>query len=216
MSAAVSTSLADRLADLGDIDPSRIRCDPAPGQATVEDLLRIRQFDGRRYELVDSTLVEKIMGWKESLLAGVLLQWLLNFLDENTIGVATGADGMSRLFGTTVRGPDVAFVSWARLPGGRIPTEPIPDLVPDFVIEVLSKGNTRGEMSRKRREYFQAGVGSLLMVDPRNRTVAIYQTADQVAIACEGEIIEAGPMLPGWTVDTAALFAKLDQQAPSP
>ena len=155
MNAAVSSSLADRIADLGDIPLSRVRCDPPPGQATIADLLRAQAADGRLYELVDNTLVEKAMGWQESMLAGVLLHWLHNYLDEHDLGVATGADGLSRLFGDTVRGPDVAFVSWGRLPDG-IPSVPVPDLVPDFVIEVLSASNTRGEMSRSlaRAEIF--------------------------------------------------------------
>ena len=68
--------------------------------------------------------------------------------------LVTGADGMTRLFGDTVRGPDVAFVTWERL-GGRVPERPIPDLVPNFAVEVISRGNTYGEISRKRREYFQ-------------------------------------------------------------
>jgi hypothetical protein len=31
------------------------------------------------------------------------------------------------------------------LPDGRIPTAPIPDLVPNFVVELLSVSNTYGE-----------------------------------------------------------------------
>ncbi len=44
------------------------------------------------------------------------------------------------------------------MPNGKLPTDPVPELVPDFVVEVLGAGNTRGEMARKRREYFLAGV----------------------------------------------------------
>ena len=57
-----------------------------------------------------------------------------------------------------VRIPDVAFVSWDRLPGGKRPNGPIPHLVPDLVVEMLSKSNTKREMDRKLREYFEAGV----------------------------------------------------------
>ncbi len=140
--AAVSTRLADRLADLGNIPVERVCSEPPPGKATITDLIRLQGQDGRLYELVDGTLVEKAMGWQESLLAAVLSHWLLDFLDQHDLGLVTGPDGMSRLFGNTVRGPDVAFVSWSRLPGGRVPAEPIPDLVPDLVIEILSVGNT--------------------------------------------------------------------------
>jgi Uma2 family endonuclease len=126
MNAAVTSSLAERLADLGSIPISRVRSDPAPGMATTDDLLRVQGSDGHLYELVDRTLVEKANGWLQSLLASVLIQWFRNFLDQNNLGVVTGADGMSRLFGDTVRCTDVAFISWARLPDGRIPKDPNP------------------------------------------------------------------------------------------
>lgn len=214
VNAAVSFSLEDRIYDLGGIDPSRVRSVPAPGSATIDDLIRAQAEDGRLYELVDNTLVEKAMEWQESLLAMVLARWLGNFLDTHNLGVVTGPDGMSRLFGDTVRGPDVAFVSWSRMQGGRLPTDPVPDLVPDFVIEVLSLGNTRPEMARKRREYFQAGVRLVWMIDPRRRTVAVFTGAESVSIAQEFDRIDGGDVLPGWDVDLEKLFAELDRRSP--
>lgn len=212
MSAALATTWEDRLADLGNIPADRILLQPPPGTATVEDVARIRDVERRLCELVDGTLVEKAMGWQESLLAGVLIQWLRNFLDENRLGVATGPDGMTRLFGDTVRGPDVAFVAWDRLPNGRLPSTAIPDLVPNFVIEVLSVGNTYGEMSRKRREYFHAGVQLLWLVDPRRRTVTIYRSSNEYEVVNEGAALSGENVLPGWIVDTGKLFGKLDEE----
>lgn len=214
VNAAVSFSLADRILDLGGVDAARIRSNPPPGFATVDDLIRATAEDGRLYELVDGTLVEKAMGWQESMLAMVLVQWLRNFLDVHDLGLISGPDGMSRLFGDTVRGPDVAFVSWSRLPEGRIPTDPVPLLVPDFVIEVLSVGNTRSEMSRKRREYFQAGVRLVWMIDPRCRTVAVFTSPETVRIAEEFDQIDGDKVLPGWTVELEMLFAELDRKGP--
>lgn len=212
MSIALATTWEQRLNDLGNVPASRVRSDPAPGTATVDDLTRLRNTERKLYELVDGTLVEKSMGWQESLLAGILLHWLHGYLDLHRIGVATGADGMTRLFGETVRGPDVAFFAWNRMPNGQIPTDPIPDLVPNFVIEVLSTGNTYAEMSRKRREYFQAGVELLWMVDHRTRTVTAFRTALEATVYSEDKIIDGGNVLPGWQVNIAELFSRLDRQ----
>jgi Uma2 family endonuclease len=210
MSIALATTWEDRLNDLGNVSSTRVRCDPAPGTATVEDVTRLRDTERRLYELVDGTLVEKAMGWAESFLAAILVQWLNNFLDAEHLGLATGPDGMTRLFSDTVRGPDVAFVSWARLPGGRVPTKPVPDLVPNFVIEVLSIGNTYAEMSRKRREYFHAGVELLWMVDHRARTITVFRSAQDSTVLTEGQIVDGGTVLPGWQVNIADLFGRLD------
>ncbi len=213
MSVAKASTWEERMFDLGNIPMTRVRSEPAPGTASVDDVVRLRNSERRLYELVDGTLVEKAMGWQESLLAGILLQWLNNYLDQNRLGVATGPDGMTRLFGDTVRGPDVAFVGWDRMPGGQIPKEPVPDLVPNFVIEVLSVGNTFGEMSRKRREYFQAGVELLWMVDHRSRTVTVFRTAQDSTVFTDEQKLDGGKVLPGWQIDIAELFSRLDRKA---
>lgn len=210
MNIALATTWADRLCDLGNVPASRIRMESAPGTATMEDVTRLHDTEGRLYELVDGTLVEKAIGWQESLLAGILLQWLNNYLDAHRLGVATGADGMTRLFGDTVRGPDVAFVARQRLPQGQIQRAPIPDLVPNFVVEVLSPSNTYAEMSRKRREYFQAGVQLLWMVDHRSRTVTVFRSALDATVCSDDRVIDGGDVLPGWQVNIAELFSRLD------
>ena len=105
MSVALATTLEERLADLGNVPASRVRRVPAPGTARIEDVIRLSESEGRLFELVDATLVEKAIGWQESPLAGVLMQWLNNYLDQYPMGVATGPDGMTRLFSDTVRGP---------------------------------------------------------------------------------------------------------------
>lgn len=212
MSIALPTTWEERLHDLGNIPTSRVRTDPTPGTATAEDVTRIRDTERRLFELVDGTLVEKSKGWQESLLAGILLHWLHSYLDSNRLGVATGADGMTRLFGDTVRSPDVAFVAWERMPNGQIPKDPIPDLVPNFVIEVLSPSNTYAEMSRKRRECFHAGVELLWMVDHRARTVTVFNSSLDATVHSEDEVIDGGRVLPGWQVNIAELFARLDRQ----
>ncbi len=127
MSVAFPESLADRLSDLGNIPLSRIVMQPALGSATIADWVRLRQTEKRLCELVDGTLVEKTIGWRESLLAMLLGRWLGNFVDQNKSGVMTGPDGFTRIFSDLIRGPDVAYVAWDRMPGGRLPTAAVPE-----------------------------------------------------------------------------------------
>ena len=60
-------TIGDLLRRLGDIPPDRVRFSPIPGTATIDDLLR---SENRGCELIEGTLVEKPMGWEESLLGG--------------------------------------------------------------------------------------------------------------------------------------------------
>src|SRR4029450_3435325 len=108
-----------------------------------------------------------------------------------------------------VRIPDVAFASWDRFPGGEIPTDPVPDIAPDLAVEVLSPGNTPGEMSRKLREYFAAGVRLVWFVDPKTKSVTVYTSRTRSKTIPSTGTLDFGKVLPGFEVSVASLFAKL-------
>src|SRR5207244_67545 len=113
------------------------------------------------------------------------------------LGVVSGPDATMRLAPGLVRLPDVAFVAWARFPDGKLPAEPIPELVPDLAVEVLSRGNTEAEMERKRNEYFAAGVRLVWYLDPEPRTVRVYTNPTEVRLMTEDEALDGGEVLPG-------------------
>ena len=213
---AMATTLEDRLIELGGIAASRVRLDPAPGQATLADLIAINESRERGlYELVDGSLVEKAMGYEASVVAMAIAHILRHFVSKNQLGLVSGADGFFRLL-TSTRGPDVAVVARERLPGGNFPTQPYPQLAPNLVVEVLSPGNTKAEMARKRLEYFHNSVQIVWMVDCTNRTVAIYTSPSDVRVVGEEETIDGGDAIPGFTSPVADFFIDLDigQQEP--
>jgi len=207
-------TLQDRLADLGNIPLDRIRMNPPPGQATTADWLVVQEERTGLCELIDGTLVEKPIGWLESLLGAVLVRWLGSFVTSRNLGIVIGADGYTELYPETVRAPDMAFIARSRLPNGKLPVAPLPKLVPNFVIEILSQENTYSEMSRKRREYFQAGVQLVWIVDHRLRTITAYSAPNQFRVFSAGDTISGDPVLPDWLFNTAELFEVLDQQPP--
>jgi Uma2 family endonuclease len=209
--AAIET-LADLLEQLGGIAPDRVRFRPAPGTATEEDVLAIHDREGRLCELVHGVLVEKAVGLRESFLAIALASILRGFVRPRNLGMVTGEAGMMRLMAGLIRIPDVAFISWERLPHRRVPTEPLPDLAPDLAVEVLSVGNTPAEMARKRQEYFGAGVYMVWQVDPRTRTVEVFTTPDQSTVLHEAQTLHGGTVLPGFTLPLQELFSELDLQ----
>ncbi len=168
---ANTATLGDLLERLGKIPANRVRLHPFPGTATEKDVLRILDRENRPCELVDGTLVEKTVGYEESEAACLLATFLNMFVRPRKLGIVTGADGTIRLFPGLVRIPDVAFASWRCFPGQKRSKSPIPQIAPDLVVEVLSKGNTKAEMTRKVGEYFSAGVRLVWLVDIRKQTV---------------------------------------------
>ena len=210
MNAAVAWTLIDRLNDLGGIAADRVRLQPQPGSATVVDLITANASDKPLCELIDQTLVEKAMGYEASVVAAAILEILRRFVIPRKLGLVSGADGMFRLLSSLVRGPDVAFVSRARLPGGRFPTDPYPALAPDLAVEVLSPGNTRAEMTRKRIEYFHSGVRLVWVVDCSDRSVAVYSSPSSFRVLTAADSIDGGEVLPGFLQPVAEFFADLD------
>lgn len=201
-------TIADLLHQLGDIPPHRVRCNPVPGTATIEDMLRA---ENAHCELVDETLVEKAMGLEESFLAAWLNTLLNQFVIPRNLGIVTGEAGFYELPGGPVRGPDVTFTSWERMANRRRPTEPIPALTPDLAVEVLSVSNTPAEMLRKRGEYFRAGVRLVWEIDPRARTMRVYTSETEFTDLTATDTLDGGAVLPGFTLPLAQLFAELDR-----
>jgi Uma2 family endonuclease len=201
-------TLADLLERLGGVSPQRIRMQPSLGTATAKDVVEIEQREKRLFELVDGVLVEKIMGYHEAWIASVLIYALQHHVLAHDLGVVTGPDGMIRFPGNLVRMPDVAFASWGCFPGGEIPDEAAPEIVPDLAVEVLSEGNTPGEMSRKLREYFAAGVPLVWFVDPKSKSVTVYTSASRSKTIAQDGTLDGGKVLPGFSIPVAKLFVK--------
>jgi Uma2 family endonuclease len=213
MSTAVvqELTLADVLQQLGGISPRRIRFRPAPGTATEEDVVKIRDRDRRLFELIDGVLVEKVMGYWESVLAIELGRLLGNFVRGKKLGTLAGEAGMLRLSPGLVRIPDLSFISRARLAHHRRARAAILPLAPDLAIEVLSEGNTPKEMARKIREYFDSGCRLVWLVDPRTRTVAVYNSLAKPIVFTEKQTLSGGDVLSGFRLPLRKLFSLLDE-----
>ncbi len=204
-------TVEDLVEQLGNIPLRRIRMTPTPGCATEVDLIEAEQRYQGLFELVDGVLVEKAVGFRESILAGALSSILLGFVSPRNLGVISGPDGMVRLLPGLVRGPDVAFASWDRFPDRRIPKEPIPTLAPNLVVEILSESNTLKEMERKRGEYFSQGVSVVWEIDPETRTATLYLPDGTETVLNERDRIDGGEVLPGFSLELSELFAELDR-----
>ncbi len=201
-------TVADLQRRFGPIPFSRICRNPAPGAATEADVVWLNDHEDRLCELVDGILVEKTVGLEESWIAGLILTLINNHVLPKNLGFATGADGMYRLWLGRVRIPDLAFVSWDRIPGGQLPEEAIPNLIPDLVVEVISRGNTRKEMEEKLEDYFGKGVRLVWLVRPRTRVVDVYTAADQFTRLTASSTLDGGAVLPGFSIVVADLFRK--------
>lgn len=197
---------ADLHDHLGYIPLQRIRLYPPPGAATPDDVLAVQAQEDRLCELIDGVLVEKTVGYYESRLALLIGHFLEGFLDVYDLGIVLGADGVLQLQPGQVRIPDVSFVLWSRFPDRELPSEPIPRLVPDLAVEVLSASNTTQEMNRKLQEYFAAGTQLVWFVDPEAQRITSYRAPEQGVELGIDDVLGGGDVLPGFQLPIRDLF----------
>jgi Uma2 family endonuclease len=202
------SNFADLLHRLGDIPPNRIRCNPVPGTATLDDLLKP---ENAGCELVEGTLIDRPADFLIACTTPLLISWLFPAAREGNRGIVTNGLGPIEILPGTVRRPDLAFTPWSRLPGRRIPSDPIPAVVPELWVTCWRIGNTHSEMARKRGEYFRSGVLLVWEIDPRARTVRVYTSETAFTDLTAVDTLDGGTVLPGFTLPIAQLFAELDR-----
>jgi Uma2 family endonuclease len=202
-------NLAEFLRRIGDVSPERIRMKPPPGTATVKDVIAALEAPRKRIcELIDGVLVEKVMGAKESIFAGKIHAFLeLHYHEINVNpGLFLGEAGTLEMMPGLVRIPDLSFVSWERLGRDEWPDEPVPDLCPDLAVEVISKSNTKGEMTRKLRDYFEAGVVEVWYVYPDKQIIDIYSSPTKMRRIPKDGTLADSAVFPGFTLPLSKLF----------
>lgn len=205
---ATPLDLAQRF---GDIPLWRICFNPLPGQATEEDCIAINERSDRLCELVDGTLIDKVMGSFESLIAGNIVTELNIYLKGNRIGIAMGADGMLKLRIKLIRVPDASFISREHLRRSRFPRHGVAAVAPTIAVEVISEGNTKREMEEKLDEYFHYGAAEVWYVYPDTKTLERYTSRDNHLTLTVDDVITT-PILPGFSCPMAPLFVHPDEE----
>jgi Uma2 family endonuclease len=176
---------------------------------TADDFMR--QHGGETcVELVRGQVVRYPMpGGPHGLIAGNATALLHNSVREHGLGRVFSNDTFTRTrtkeTASTLRGPDVAFVSFARLPKGPVPEGPLP-VSPDLVIEVRSPTDRIPQLSSKASEYLDAGVTVVLVLDPDTESVAVYRENEFPIRMHNGDELSLPDVLPGFSVPVKKFF----------
>lgn len=105
----------------------------------------------------------------------------------------------------TVRGPDVAFWTFERLPADQVPVV-YANVAPDLCVEIKSPSNTPARMTEKVREYFACGARMVWVVDPEERTVTVYTQPGDGRVLWDNATLTGEPALPGFSCPVADFF----------
>ena len=176
--------------------------------ATAADLERLPD-DGFRYELVRGEVRKMTPASNEhGKIAALVTASLVQHVLANRLGSVYAAETGFRLASDpdTVRAPDAAFVCQARLDAVGAVAGYWPG-APDLAVEVVSPGDRSGEVAEKVAAWLEAGTQMVVVVEPRQRTVAVHRADGTVDVLREGDVLEGGKVVPGWEIAVAALFA---------
>ena len=174
---------------------------------TADDFLAMPD-DGKNYELVKGELVEMPSpGFMHAFVVAQFIASFGGFVEQNNLGIAIGGAGIYiEQDPDTVRAPDCAFISHARI------TMPLPNrgyifgLIPDLAVEVVSPDYSVAQAQARARMWLDSGVRLALAAHIATREIISY--GDDGAVQRFGMVDEFNcePVLPGFTCPVANIF----------
>jgi Uma2 family endonuclease len=149
--------------------------------ATVECLLTAEEF-GRRSdpghpeELVQGRIIAMPPPQpRHGQVCTKVIRLLDRYVDEHDLGQVLSNDSgvVTERDPDTVRGADVSFYSYDRLPRGPIPRGYFA-FPPNLIVEVCSPDDRWRDIITKVNEYLEAGVSAVIVLDPEPRTAFVF------------------------------------------
>ena len=104
--------------------------------------------------------------------------------------------------------PEVTYVSYERLPQSIFRNQACP-VPPELVIEIISPGQTMKEFEEKARDYFNAGVTRVWVVDPEALSIiAFFPDGTKQTYTGNTKIIDT--LLPGLELSPQLIFEEAE------
>lgn len=170
---------------------------------TLAEFLEWEQpLDGFKYEWNDGEIIQFSKMDKRQIYIYVLLNKIFNKkgLWENGV-LVTEYD--TQLSAIQMRRPDISYITdeqGKKANNGE-------DIIPEFVIEVISTNDKPYQIEKKITEYFKAGVKVVWNIYPEPQLVYVYTSRKQVQICMDDDICSATPVLPKFEVKVSEIFA---------
>ncbi|MBD2179929.1 Uma2 family endonuclease [Planktothrix sp. FACHB-1355] len=179
---------------------------------TVEDLenlqliLQEKQLD-YKLELVDGKI--QVMGLSDyisEVIIARLIFLLQSWVLPRQLGYVTGSSAGFRLPNGNLRGPDVSFVSAARL-------NPLPrsfaEIVPDLMVEVKSASDSIPPLQKKIQMFLELGTQVGILIDPDKLTVTVYRSTGEAIVLTENDMLTIPELFPGWELPISEIWPQV-------
>lgn len=177
----------------------------AKTRLTLEEFLALPETEPP-CEYVDGEVRQKVSpNAHHAALAGELSRLIGNYLAETGLGrVFTELRHYSSTLNRAYL-PDVSVILAPRVEQAF--RERVVGWPPDIAIEILSPDDRAVAIVDKVEMYRALEVPITLLVDPDERTIREYRPGQPAHTYRQGDTLDFGPVLSGFVLDVAALFA---------
>lgn len=176
------------------------------GNLSLQDFLVLPDSDDR-CELVDGELRPKVSPkYQHSKAQLRLLTLIHSWCEQCQAGRVLPEWGvlLKRQGRDWVPVPDLTYVSFERLPQSWAEDQPCP-VAPELVIEIISPGQSFGELTEKATDYLRAEVNRVWVVDTKAQSLTIFR-CDALPATLRAEASVEDSSLPGLVLPIARLF----------
>ena len=182
--------------------------------AASEKLISVTDYanrpeNGKREELVRGRIVElKVPYPRHGEICVKTILIVARYLHSHDIGrlLSNDAGVIMERGPDTVRGADVAFLSYKRRPKGALPRAEYIDELPELVFEIRSPTDRWRKVIGKAMECLNAGVTSVCVLDEQTQTARVYSDDDPGQILSADDDLTFPDILPGFSVKVREFF----------
>ena len=172
---------------------------------SAAELERLPDDDSVQIELDEGEVIKMApAGEEHSFIELELASLLHRFVKERDLGRVYPGDIGFRLNDGTVRSPDVSFVRKSRV--AEIQSKGFARGGPDLAVEIVSPNDSFRQLTRKVRQYFQAGCHTVWVIHPDRKEVEVFEATGADRTLTATERLEIPDLLPGFSVLVSDLF----------
>ena len=182
------------------------------GMSASKILLTAEEFDNypfeedKRYELDEGELIEMTRpAYKHNRVMMKLVMALGNYLADTGRGELLLSENLYALAPLTRRSPDAAVILGDR--SAELQNANVIPVIPEIAAEILSPSETPRMVHRKLKQYFEAGVKEVWVIDPDSKEVEIWTGPQLPEHELSGESAITSKLLPDFALPLAELFS---------
>jgi Uma2 family endonuclease len=174
---------------------------------TAEEYVRLPDT-GRPTELVRGRVVEmNVPAPRHGQICLKVGRLVGNFAEEQKLGHVVSNDSgvLTERDPDTLRGADIAFYSFSRVPPGPMPRGYL-KVAPELVFEVRSPTDLWKKVIVKVGEYLQAGVTAVCVLDEQTCTAQVFHAEELPRTLTETDELTFPDILPGLRIVVGRFF----------